>query len=89
MTAGGYMSVARFELRLDSEHREMLEELARLDGTSAAAELRKLIAARYEERVLLARRLEAARRIGEANVEYPPDPEEMSRQLADKYGPLP
>ena len=78
------MVADRFELRLDTELRRRLDELAEERGMAASELVRRLIeeASASAERE---RRLAAARRIGELQVEEVPDPDELSRQLAGTY----
>ncbi len=72
--------VSRFELRLDKECRERLDELAVNKGATAADVVRQLIDNAYEE-VIRQRRLRAAEELVSMNAEVPPDPEELSRLL--------
>lgn len=72
--------VSRFEVRMNTECREKLDELAESRGVSAADIVRQLIDAAYEE-VIRQRRLQAAEELIAMEVEDPPDPEELSRIL--------
>jgi predicted DNA-binding protein len=76
--------VSRFEVRLDSECRERLSELAESRGTTAAEIVRQLIDDAYEE-VLGHRRLQAAEELIASNAEIPPDPEELSQLLGTAH----
>jgi hypothetical protein len=77
----------RLEVRLDPERRKKLQEMTEAGAGPLSEITRHGIDLAYEE-FRLARRIEAARRIAEMNVEDPPEPEEMNRQLAERYGPL-
>ena len=76
--------VSRFEVRLDKACRERLDELSESKGITAAEVVRQLIDQAYEE-VLREHRLQAAEELIAMNVETPPDPEELSRQLATAH----
>jgi hypothetical protein len=80
------MVTERLEVRLDSERRRMLEELAELEDTSISETVRSLIDRAYEER-MLQRRLEAVRRIATANVGEALEPEELNRLLDEAHYP--
>lgn len=72
--------VSRFEVRLDKDCRERLDELAETKGVTAAEVVRHLIDKAYEE-ILRERRLKAAEELISMNAEIPPDPDELSRLL--------
>jgi hypothetical protein len=74
------MSYERPEVRLDSEHRRKLAEVAAVYHTPLSEAVRTMIDEAYEA-VLRERRREAVRRLGAMEVEDVPDPEELSRQL--------
>ena len=74
----------RLEVRLDEKRRAQLEEIAGNRGASVSEVVRSLIDEAYEE-VSQARRRHALQRISNLNVEEMPDPEELARQLNDKY----
>jgi hypothetical protein len=76
----------RYEIRLDEERRKKLGYLAERRGSPASDAIRDLIDRAYEEE-MLEYRLELVRQIGEANIEDVPNPEELSRQLAEAYDP--
>ncbi|MEX2236809.1 MAG: hypothetical protein WEB00_04625 [Dehalococcoidia bacterium] len=78
---------ARLEVRLDDERRRKLKDLTE-DGGSLSDITRHGIDLAYEE-LVQKRRMEAAWRLSHLEVEDPPEPEEMNRQLNDRYGPLP
>ena len=70
----------RLDVRLDSEHRRRLEELAQEKGVAISDVVRRLIDGAYED-VLRARRKQAVERLIGLNVEDPPDPVTLSREL--------
>ena len=70
----------RLDVRLDSEHRRRLEELAQENGVAISEVVRRLIDGAYED-VLRARRKQAVERLIGLNVEDPPDPVTLSREL--------
>ena len=72
--------VSRFEVRLDTNCRRRLNELAEGRGITAGEVVRQLIDQAYEE-VLREMRLEAAERLIAMNLEVPDDPDELSQQL--------
>jgi hypothetical protein len=74
------MVAERLEVRLDSERRRKLGEVARLRGVSVSEAVREMIDEAHKE-IDRATRIEAARRIGRLEIEDVPDPEELSRQL--------
>ncbi len=76
--------VSRFEVRLEKECRERLDELALNKGATAAEVVRQLIDNAYEE-VIRQRRLKAAEELVAMNAEVPPDPEELSRLLGTAH----
>jgi uncharacterized protein (DUF1778 family) len=78
------MVTERLEVRLDAEQRQMLDELARLEQNSVSEVVRRLIRSEFDV-VMRERRIEAARQIGEMEIEDVPDPEELSRQLAQTH----
>ena len=71
---------SRFEVRLDKECRERLDELAESKGVTAAEIVRQLIYDAHEN-VLQERRVRAAKELIAMNAEVPPDPAELSRLL--------
>ena len=76
----------RLDVRLEQEHRRRLEELARDKGVPISHVVRTLIDGAYEE-ILKERRRRAVERITGLNVEDPPDPETLSRQLEEAHEP--
>ena len=76
----------RLDVRLDSEHRRRLEELAEENGVPISEIVRRLIDGAYED-TLRARRKQAIERLIGLNVEDPPDPETLSRELEAAHEP--
>ena len=77
----------RLDVRLDSEQRRRLEELAQENGVPISEVVRRLIDDAYED-VVRARRKQAIERlIGWLNVEDPPDPANLSRELEAAHDP--
>ena len=82
------MTTERLEVRLDSELKRKLDQIAEIREESISDVVRELIARAYED-AMLERRLLAVQRIAEANVEEMPDPEELARQMNNRYDDLP
>jgi len=78
------MRTERVEVRLDSETRSKLEELAAARGSSVSELVRSLIERSHEEEVAGASR-PAAERIGGMEVEDVPEPAELKRQLSEAH----
>ena len=78
------MLTKRLEVRLDDDRNRKLSELAEQRGATTAAVVRALIDDAYEE-IALARRLEAVRRIVSMNIEDMPEPDELSRQMSERW----
>jgi predicted transcriptional regulator len=78
------MASERYEIRLDSEYRRKLKELASMRDAPAAEVVREMIDEAYEA-ILIERRMALVRRIAELDIEDVPDPETLSRQLASTY----
>ncbi len=70
----------RLDLPLDAKLKRRLEELAEDMGVSISDLVRRLIDDAYE-RVMLERRIEAVGRLVTLEVEDPPDPATLSREL--------
>ena len=77
---------SRLDVRLEVEHRRRLEELARDRGVPISEVVRSLIDGAYEG-VLRERRRLAAEHLTRMNIEDPPDPESLSRQLEEAHEP--
>lgn len=83
------MAVERLDFRVDSEHRRQLAKVAEIRGASMSATIRALIEQAYDD-VLLQERIRAAERLRTYEIEEMPDPDTLSRQLAETYDtPLP
>jgi len=78
--------INRVDVRLDVEHRRRLEELAQEEGAAISEVVRNLIDGAYED-ILRARRKEAIERLIGLNVEDPPDPDILSRELEAAHEP--
>lgn len=78
------MTTERLEVRLDSERRRKLEELAEMEDESISETVRLLIDRMYET-ARRERRRQAAARLAALEVEAVPEPEELSRQLNETY----
>ena len=76
----------RLDVRLDLEHRRRLEELAEEGGVAISEVVRRLIDGAYED-ILRARRKQAVERLISLNVEDPPDPDTLSRELEAAHEP--
>jgi len=80
------MASDRYEIRLDSEHRRKLSELAVVRDAPASEVVREIIDEAYEN-VLREKRIAAARELAAMEIEDVPDPETLSRQLESTYEP--
>lgn len=78
--------MARLDVRLDAEQRRRLEELAEAREAPISYVVRRLIDDAYEE-VLRERRRQAVERIVKLEVEDPPDPATLSRELEAAHDP--
>ncbi len=78
--------MARLDVRLDDERRARLEELVKERGVPISELVRRFIDDAYED-VMLQRRMEAVRRLVNLNIEDPPDPATLSRQLEEAHEP--
>ena len=76
--------MARLDVRLDSERRRRLEILVEEKGEPISEVVRRLIDEAYEE-IMLERRIRAVERLVGLEVEDPPDPEQLSRELEATY----
>lgn len=77
---------SRLEVRLDDERKQRLEELGQAEGVPISEVVRRLIDDAWEE-VMRARRIAAVERMAQLEVEDPPDPETLSRELEETYEP--
>jgi hypothetical protein len=78
------MATERLDIRLDTERRRKLVELAHKRNTSISSLVRDLVDREYEV-LVRERRFEAVRRIAAMAIEDVPDPEALSRQLDSTY----
>ena len=78
--------MARLDVRVDAERRRRLEELVRERGVPISDVVRCLIDDAYED-IVRVRRKQAIERLIELNVEDPPDPETLSRELEAAHEP--
>ena len=76
----------RLDVRLDGERRRRLEELAEERGAPISDVVRRLIDDAYED-VMRERRRHAVERLTRLNVEEPPDPSALSRELEAAHEP--
>ena len=81
------MRTERVEIRMDSETRGKLEEVAVARGSSVSELVRDLIERSHEEEVAGAARLAAVERIGRLELEDVPEPAELKRQFSEAHGP--
>ena len=77
--------MARLDVRLDAERRR-LEELVEERGVPISDVVRCLIDDAYED-IVRVRRKQAIERLIALNVEDPPDPETLSRELEAAHEP--
>lgn len=75
----------RLGVRLDSARRSRLDEIAQSKGAPISEVVRSLIDDAYED-MRRERRMQAVERLANLNAGDMPDPEELARQLNDKYG---
>ncbi len=78
--------MARLDVRLDAERRRRLDELVEERGVPISDVVRCLIDEAYED-IVRVRRKQAIERLIELNVEDPPDPETLSRELEAAHEP--
>ena len=78
--------MARLDVRLDDEQRRRLEEIVEERGLPISEVVRGLIDDAYEA-VMRERRREAVRRLTALEVEEPPDPAQLSRELEAAHEP--
>lgn len=76
----------RLDVRLDDEQRRRLEELAEAREAPISYVVRRLIDDAYEE-VVRERRRQAVERLIKLEVEDPPDPATLSRELEAAHDP--
>jgi hypothetical protein len=73
-------------MRINDEHRRRLEELAQEKDVAISDVVRHMIDAAYEN-ILRTRRKQAVERLIGLNLEDPPDPESISRELEVSHEP--
>ena len=78
--------MARLDVRLDTERRRRLEELAAARAKPISEVVRRLIDDAYED-VLRERRRQAVERLIRLEVEDPPDAATLSRELEAAHEP--
>ena len=78
--------MARLDVRLDDERRRRLEELVHERGEPISDVVRCLIDNAYED-IMRERRRQAVEQLGRLNIEDPPDPETLCRELEAAYAP--
>ena len=78
--------VRRLEVRLDDERRRRLEQLVAERRASISEVVRGLIDDAYEE-AMQKRRHDAVARLVRLEVEDPPDPATLSRELEEAHEP--
>lgn len=76
----------RLDIRLDTERRRKLDELAQNRHMSISDLIRLLLDSEYDE-WLTTQRLEAAHAISTLTTEDVPEPELLDRQLGEAYEP--
>ena len=76
----------RLDIRLDHDHRARLDAVAKDAGLSVSEAVRNMIDQAYED-VLRKERQSAFQRLTSLQVETPPDPEELSRELEETHAP--
>ena len=78
--------VSRLDVRLDAERRQRLEAMAKDRGIPISDVIRRLIDDAYEA-ILQERRWQAVEQLVSLEVETPPDPETLSRELEATHDP--
>ena len=76
----------RLDIRLDHDCRARLDAVVEDSGLSASEIIRNLIDQAYEG-VLKKERQKAFERLISLNIETPPDPAELSRELEEAHAP--
>ena len=78
--------MARLDVRLDAERRRRLDELVLERGEPISEVVRRLIDDAYED-IVQAHRKEAVEQLIGLNMEVPPDPDTLSRELEAAHEP--
>jgi len=81
------MTTERIEVRLEPEQRRRLVEMAERDRATISEMIRRMIDETYDAQ-MHERRMAAAKRLVTREIEDVPDPDELSRQLAEAHGPV-
>ncbi len=76
----------RLGVHLNDEHRRRLDALAQEEGVAISEVVRNMIDAAYED-MLRTRRQQAVERLIGLNLEDPPDPDTISRELEATHAP--
>ncbi len=76
----------RLDIRLDHDCRARLDAVVQDSGLSASEIIRSLIDQAYED-VLEKERQNSFQRLISLNIETPPDPAELSRELEEAHAP--
>lgn len=79
--------MARLDVRLDTESRKRLEELVEERGAPISEVVRRLIHDAHEEEVVRKRRIQAVERLTSLEMEDPPDPDTLARELEAAHEP--
>lgn len=77
---------ARLEVRLDDERKQRLKQLGEAQGVPISEVVRRLIDDAWEDAMRVRRRA-AVERMARLEVEDPPDPDTLSRELEEAYEP--
>ena len=76
----------RLDIRLDHDCRARLDAVVQESGLSASEIIRNLINQAFED-VIKKERQNAFQRLISLNIETPPDPAELSRELEETHAP--
>ena len=76
----------RLDIRLDHDCKARLDAVVETSGLSASEIVRNMIDQAYEG-VLKKQRQSAFERLISLNIETPPDPDELSRELEEAHAP--
>ena len=82
----GVQRMPRLDIRLDHDCRARLDAVAKDAGLSVSETVRNMIDQAYED-VLRKERQSAFERLVSLQVETPPDPAELSRELEEAHAP--
>ncbi len=76
--------VSRVEVRMDEEHRQRLDAIAKEQGASISEVVRRLIDDAWEAK-MLERRRQLVREIASFEGEVPDDPQDLFRELESRF----